>query len=73
MRTKYLILLLFVFLGTAANQISGQAAATTRSKTDPVAVGETAPDFSLADQAGKKVRLSGSKNPTVLVFYRGYW
>jgi cytochrome oxidase Cu insertion factor (SCO1/SenC/PrrC family) len=40
----------------------------------PVAVGQRAPDFTLEDQSGNRVRLSrqrGSK--VVLVFYRGYW
>lgn len=41
----------------------------------PVAVGDAAPDFTLEDQNGKKITLSGArgKNPVVLVFYRGYW
>ena len=41
----------------------------------PLAVGVTAPDFTLTDQHGRKVTLSDSKNksPVVLVFYRGYW
>lgn len=49
------------------------SAQTARSKTDPVKVGDTAPDFSLADENGKTVTLSKLKQPTVLVFYRGYW
>lgn len=41
----------------------------------PVAVGETAPEFSLQDQNGQTVKLSASRGerPVVLVFYRGYW
>lgn len=62
-----------MFVGAAAYQTSGQGAAAARLKTEPVAVGEIAPDFSLVDAAGKTVRLSGSKTPTMLVFYRGYW
>ncbi len=46
---------------------------TQRSKTEPLKVGEVAPDFRLIDQNGKKVTLSEVKNPVVLVFYRGYW
>lgn len=44
-------------------------------RSSPVAVGEIAPDFTLADQNGRKVALSDSrgKSPVVLVFYRGYW
>jgi peroxiredoxin len=37
-------------------------------------VGEAAPDFRLADQNGKAVRLSAARGgKVVLVFYRGYW
>jgi peroxiredoxin len=33
-----------------------------------------APDFRLADQNGKPVRLSAARGTkVVLVFYRGYW
>ncbi len=41
----------------------------------PVAVGDTAPDFTLEDQNSRKITLSESrgKTPLVLVFYRGYW
>jgi cytochrome oxidase Cu insertion factor (SCO1/SenC/PrrC family) len=41
----------------------------------PVAVGDTAPDFTLEDQNGHKITLSEArgKSPVVLVFYRGYW
>jgi cytochrome oxidase Cu insertion factor (SCO1/SenC/PrrC family) len=52
---------------------STSAGAQTRLK--PLAAGDTAPDFTLVDQHGKKVTLSDSKDrsPVVLVFYRGYW
>jgi len=41
----------------------------------PIAVGDTAPDFTLEDQSSRKITLSESrgKTPVVLVFYRGYW
>ncbi len=41
----------------------------------PVQVGEMAPDFTLEDQHGRKVKLSAARGKmlTVLVFYRGYW
>ena len=42
-------------------------------KTEPLKIGETAPDFALTDQNGKKVTLSKLKVPVVLVFYRGFW
>lgn len=45
------------------------------ARATPVQVGETAPDFTLEDEMGRKVTLSEArgKTPTVLVFYRGYW
>ena len=48
---------------------------TTAQDSKPLAVGQTAPDFTLVDHHGKKVTLSESKgkSPVVLVFYRGYW
>jgi cytochrome oxidase Cu insertion factor (SCO1/SenC/PrrC family) len=44
-------------------------------RTKPVAVGETAPDFTLQDQNGQTVKLSASRGqrPVAIVFYRGYW
>jgi len=39
-----------------------------------LAVGRPAPDFTLADQNGKAVKLSAARgHKVVLVFYRGYW
>lgn len=51
------------------------SATSAQTRTKPLAVGETAPDFTLVDHHGQKVTLSDSKgkNPVVLVFYRGYW
>ena len=41
---------------------------------DRVAVGATAPDFTLSDPTGKPVSLSEFRGRNVvLVFYRGYW
>jgi len=44
-------------------------------RNSPVAVGEEAPDLTLEDQNGQKIKLSAvrGKSPVVLVFYRGYW
>ena len=38
-------------------------------------LGEPAPDFALADAAGRPVSLADyrGKKPVLLVFYRGYW
>ena len=48
-------------------------ATAQRAKTDPLKVGENAPDFSLTSDAGKTVTLSAIKGPVVIVFYRAYW
>ena len=47
--------------------------AASRATRPPLA-GEVAPDFTLADQNGKPVKLSAARGgKVVLVFYRGYW
>ena len=55
--------------------VSPAFAAETAKRSSPVATGETAPDFTLTDQNGRKHTLSAAlaKGPVVLVFYRGYW
>ena len=52
-----------------------QSPSKTKARNTPVGVGEVAPDFTLEDQNGQKVKLSEArgKSPVVLVFYRGYW
>ncbi len=47
--------------------------AAAKVNTEPLKVGDTAPDFTLNDQNGKPVQLSKAASPVVLVFYRGYW
>jgi len=68
---KLLPIILLISIGVCANAHS----AYYTQRTDPVAVGEVAPDFTLEDQSGQKVTLSDArgKSPVVLVFYRGYW
>ncbi len=66
LKILWLIGLLTVF------SLCGQAQ-SAKSKTEPIAVGATAPDFVLVDQNNGKVTLSKLKKPVVLVFYRGYW
>ena len=40
----------------------------------PPKIGQQAPDFTLRDQSGKRIRLSDARGQkAVLVFYRGYW
>ena len=57
-------------LSAAERQISEGAKRDT-----PVTVGDTAPDFTLEDQDGRRRSLSAQrgKQSVVLVFYRGYW
>ena len=66
MRRIFVLTFLIVALVTATR---------AQTRTKPLAVSETAPDFTLVDHHGQKVTLSDSKgkNPVVLVFYRGYW
>jgi cytochrome oxidase Cu insertion factor (SCO1/SenC/PrrC family) len=67
---KLKIILFFAFLLVLNFGVQAQNA---KSKTEPLKVGETAPDFTLNDQNGKSATLSKAKKPVVLVFYRGYW
>jgi cytochrome oxidase Cu insertion factor (SCO1/SenC/PrrC family) len=64
-----------VLLAALALSTAGLASAAETPRARPVAVGETAPDFTLQDQNGQKVGLAASRGqrPVVLVFYRGYW
>lgn len=39
----------------------------------PVAVGQSAPAFTLPDETGKQVSPPSGSTPLVLVFYRGDW
>lgn len=68
-----LLLVLCVAASTARGQSPEMAPA--RSRTTPVAVGETAPDFTLTAHDGRRVVLSQTlaTGPVVLVFYRGSW
>ena len=67
---KLKIFLLVAALAIFSFTVQAQNA---KSKTEPLAVGEVAPDFTLHDQNGKSVTLSKLKKPIVLVFFRGYW
>jgi cytochrome oxidase Cu insertion factor (SCO1/SenC/PrrC family) len=64
---------IFLFIALLAISTFDIPAQNAKSKTVPIAVGTTAPDFTLNDQNGKAVTLSKLKKPVVLVFYRGYW
>lgn len=60
--------LAFLFLVAAPLAMAAERAA-------PVAAGDVAPDFTLADQNGRSHTLSAErgKRAVVLVFYRGHW
>lgn len=79
MKPKILILLLAVLLGACSLQAQNTKPGkdnkmeAPKSNTEPLKVGEIAPDFILNDQTGKSVQLSKAKSAVVLVFYRGYW
>jgi cytochrome oxidase Cu insertion factor (SCO1/SenC/PrrC family) len=63
----------FLLFALCAIAFAGPAQA--QAPTKPVAVGETAPDFTLTDQNGRSHSLAAErgKRAVVLVFYRGYW
>ena len=64
---KFLVTCTALFASSAA---AFAPAATSRSSSAlNLAVGETAPDFSLQDQNGKTVKRSSIKKPLVLFFY----
>ena len=72
MRIKILLSFLVAIL-CSTNAFSQSVPVKTRANTEPLKVGEKAPDFSLTDENGKTTTLSKIKGPVVLVFYRGYW
>ena len=72
--TRTLTLLLFLAFAFVSHAASVASQATPAPRAAPVAVGESAPDFTLADQDGRKRTLSAERGkPVVLVFYRGHW
>jgi len=66
-----LLQLALTLIAVSANVDSG----INIQRNAAVAVGETAPDFTLEDQNNSKVTLTAARgqSPVVLVFYRGYW
>ncbi len=50
-------------------------AAYGQARSEPIGVGDIAPDFTLVDHNGQKRALSEDrgKRPVVLIFYRGHW
>jgi cytochrome oxidase Cu insertion factor (SCO1/SenC/PrrC family) len=64
---------IFLFIALLAVLSFTAPAQNAKNRTEPLAVGKVAPDFTLSDENGKSVTLSKIGKPTVLVFYRGYW
>jgi len=64
---------IFLFIACLAILSFTAQAQNAKSKTEPVAVGGIAPDFTLSDQNNNSVTLSKVGKTTILVFYRGYW
>jgi len=67
---KKVVFLTYAFLIVFTANAMAQTAA---NRSTPVPVGGVAPDFTLSDTDGRPVTLSKVRQPTVLVFYRGYW
>jgi cytochrome oxidase Cu insertion factor (SCO1/SenC/PrrC family) len=62
-------LLLTIVAGTSAAPSRPAAVRATSPK-----IGQAPPTFTLRDQSGKRVSLTGAVGKkAVLVFYRGYW
>ncbi len=70
-----MMMLSVAFVGAGCAVSESQSAQDKKTGSTPVGVGDVAPDFTLEDQQGQKVKLSEArgKTPVVLVFYRGYW
>lgn len=64
---------IFLVIASLAILSFGAQAQNAKSKTEPIVIGATAPDFTLNDQNDKSVTLSKVGKPTVLVFYRAFW
>ena len=73
MKTKLFLAGMLTFLSVLSVFSQKTADKPARSNTEPLKVGERAPDFMLKDEAGKALTLSKQKQAVVLVFYRGYW
>jgi hypothetical protein len=73
-KTRWLGVVALLILSCAAfsNRAGGDA---SDSRTMPLKVGSTAPDFTLKSHLDRDVSPSADygKKKTVLVFYRGHW
>lgn len=66
---KFAALVFSLFATTASGFVARTPSESRSSMTLYLAVGETAPDFSLKDQNGKTIRRSAIKKPLVVYFY----
>jgi hypothetical protein len=75
MRLKFALALSLVLNAISCRSLNTGAGGDLKARACPVQISELAPDFSLDDQNGKKVRLSAVRvnAPTILAFYRGNW
>jgi cytochrome oxidase Cu insertion factor (SCO1/SenC/PrrC family) len=67
--------LVLIALSCSNSGVNSGPRAELQPRTNPVQVGEVAPNFILEDQNGQKVTLTDLREsgPTVLAFYRGDW
>jgi cytochrome oxidase Cu insertion factor (SCO1/SenC/PrrC family) len=67
--------LLLIALSCTNSGVNSGTRAELQPRTNPLQVGEVAPNFTLEDQNGQKVTLADLRGggPTVLAFYRGNW
>ena len=73
-RLTLAVVLSLIALSCTKSDLNPGKQAELHPRPNPVQVGELAPDFTLEDQNGQKVKLSDLRNaPTVLAFYRGNW
>lgn len=66
---KFTAVVTALFLGSATAFAPSATSSPRSSSVLNLAVGETAPDFSLVDQNGKTVKRSSIKKPLVVYFY----
>jgi cytochrome oxidase Cu insertion factor (SCO1/SenC/PrrC family) len=73
-RLSAALVLSLVALSCTKSGLNSSQEPQLQARPNPVQVGEVAPDFTLEDQNGQKVKLSDLRSaPTVLAFYRGNW
>ena len=75
MSIRRIAVTMLLIVGTAQAAFSFSTHRDDMKRSQPVAVNEEAPDFTLEDSLGNQVSLSSARGKlvTVLVFYRGFW